>query len=81
MDPLEDKFSSFGWDVYSVDGHSHPDLNAAFRAANNVLDAPSVVIANTIKGKGVSFMENNNLWHYRTAQGDEYENAKKELMK
>ena len=48
---------------------------------NNKLTKPKCIIANTVKGKGVSFMENNNLWHYRSPQGKEYLMAKKELNK
>lgn len=80
MDPLEDKFLSFGWDVHSVDGHSHTALNAAFLSATKVLDAPSVVIANTIKGKGVSFMENNVEWHYKNPSEEQLSDALSEVF-
>lgn len=80
MDPLEDKFSSFGWDVHSVDGHSHTDLKAAFLIANKNLNAPSVVIANTIKGKGVSFMENNVEWHYKNPSEEQLSDALSEVL-
>ena len=78
LEPFADKWKSFNWEVREVDGHDH----AALRA---VLDAPSVsgkpvcVLAHTTKGKGVSFMENTVLWHYRTAKGDEYDRALAEL--
>lgn len=80
MDPLEDKFSSFGWDVHSVDGHSHAELNAAFLSANKTLDAPSVVIANTIKGKGVSYMENSVEWHYKNPSQEQLSDALSEVL-
>lgn len=80
MDPLEDKFSSFGWDVHSVDGHSHVELSSAFLSVNNSVDSPSVVIANTIKGKGVSFMENKVEWHYRNPSEEQLCDALNEVL-
>ena len=81
LEPFEDKWRDFGWNAQSVDGHDVRALRAAFeRAMGNVGSGkPSVVLAHTVKGKGVSFMENNILWHYRTPQGEEYEAALKEL--
>ena len=79
LEPFEDKWLAFGWHVQSVDGHNHESLKAAYANARAKIDQPSVVIANTIKGKGVSFMEHNVLWHYRTPQGEEYEAALAEL--
>lgn len=78
MEPLSDKWESFGWHVENVeDGHNHESLRNAFH--NSSQGKPKVIIANTIKGKGVSFMENDLLWHYRDPQGDEYERALKEV--
>ena len=81
LEPFEDKWKDFGWNTESVDGHDTAALRAAFeRAQNNAGSGkPSVILAHTVKGKGVSFMENNILWHYRTPQGEEYEAALKEL--
>ena len=81
LEPFEDKWRDFGWNVERVDGHDVHALRGAFeRAKGNVGSGkPSVVLAHTVKGKGVSFMENNILWHYRTPQGEEYEAALKEL--
>ena len=79
LEPFTDKWAAFGWHVQSVDGHDHDALKAAYAAARALPDQPSVVIANTVKGNGVSFMEHNVLWHYRTPQGDEYEAAVAEL--
>ena len=64
-----------------MDGHDTDALTAAFARAkeNTGSGKPSVILANTVKGRGVSFMENNILWHYRTPQGDEYEAAVREL--
>lgn len=79
--PFADKWRSFGWNVLDVEGNDTDVLEAAFAQAkaNAGSGKPTVVIANTIKGKGVSFMENNILWHYRTPQDEEYEAALKEL--
>jgi len=81
LEPFEEKWKDFGWNAESVDGHDVHALRAAFgRAMDNAGSGkPSVVLAHTVKGKGVSFMENNILWHYRTPQGEEYEAALKEL--
>lgn len=70
---LAGKWKAFGWNVQEVDGHDHLALKKAF---NNLKeDTPTCIIANTIKGKGVSFMEDNLLWHYRDPQGKDYEKA------
>jgi len=80
LEPFSDKWKSFGWDVYSIDGHDHEALLYTFKLiSTNLSGKPSCIIANTIKGKGVSFMENQILWHYRSPQGEEYVNALKEL--
>ena len=81
LEPFEQKWKDFGWNAESVDGHDVRALRAACgRAkANAGSGKPSVILAHTVKGKGVSFMENNILWHYRTPQGEEYEAALKEL--
>lgn len=78
LEPFVDKWRAFGWDVDDVDGHDHAALLAALERPNRS-DKPFCLIAHTTKGKGVSFMENQVLWHYRSPQGDEYENAIKEL--
>ncbi len=81
LEPFEQKWKDFGWNAVSVDGHDTDALKAAFdRAKENAGSRkPTVILAHTVKGKGVSFMENNILWHYRTPQGEEYEAALKEL--
>jgi transketolase len=76
LEPFTDKWRAFGWDVVEVDGHDHRALADALSALS---DKPRCVIAHTTKGKGVSFMENSVLWHYRTPQGDELEAARSEL--
>ena len=65
--------------VVEVDGHDHLALAAALENAPRADDAPTCIVAHTTKGKGVSFMENSVLWHYRSAQGEEFEAALKEL--
>ena len=78
--PFADKWKSFGWNVLDIDGHNHDELRAAFAKAKESEDKPTVIIANTVKGKGVSFMEFDILWHYRFPhEGEEYDGALKEL--
>ncbi|MBR6030310.1 MAG: transketolase [Clostridia bacterium] len=79
LEPFADKWRAFGWNVLSVDGHDTGALKQAFAQSRAARGKPSVIIACTIKGKGVSFMENDILWHYRTPQGEEYEAALREL--
>jgi transketolase len=80
LNPLDKKFESFGYNVVNIDGHNHEELKNVFnRKYGN--GNPLLILAHTIKGKGISFMENNILWHYRTPQGEEYEAAVKELEK
>ena len=75
LEPFADKWAAFGWAVREVDGHDLSD-GATRRSASAIQSGkPSCVIAHTVKGKGVSFMENRLLWHYRTPQGEEYEAA------
>lgn len=75
LEPFADKWRSFGWDVKEVDGHNHEELIKVLSELNHGRDKPACVIANTIKGKGVPFMENNVLWHYKSPQDDELKNA------
>jgi transketolase len=79
LEPFKDKWEAFGWDVRIVDGHNHNELITTFSGIPFSKNKPSVVIANTTKGKGVSFMENSVLWHYRSPQDGEFEDALKEL--
>lgn len=80
LSPFADKWKAFGWNVLDVDGHNHNQLRSAFEKAKQSQDKPTVIIANTIKGKGVSFMELDILWHYRFPhEGEEYDGALKEL--
>lgn len=78
--PFGDKWKSFGWNVIEIDGNNHEELKVAFEKARFKENKPTVIIANTIKGKGVSFMENDILWHYRFPhKGWEYDMAVTEL--
>ncbi|SRR6056297_2728583 len=79
LEPFTDKWSSFGWSVVEVDGHDHAALVSAFDTIPAETGKPTCFIAHTTKGKGISFMENSVLWHYRTARGDELNAALAEL--
>lgn len=79
LEPLKDKWNSFGWEVMEVDGHDMQQLVDTFRAIPVVKGKPHLVLANTIKGKGVSFMENVAKWHHGVPNAEQYEQAIKEL--
>jgi len=79
LEPLADKLRAMNWAVREVDGHDHHALKSVFDSLPLEPVRPSAIIAHTTKGKGVSFMEDTVLWHYRTAQGDEYAAAMAEL--
>jgi transketolase len=78
LEPLGDRWRSFGWEVREVDGH---DLDALLQALTEPAreSRPIAVIARTTKGNGVSFMEHEVLWHYRAPDADEYARARQEL--
>lgn len=77
--PLEDKFKAFGWDVCTIDGHNVQEISDAIDAAKVRNGKPHAIIAKTVKGKGVSFMEGQFLWHMKAPNDQEYEIAIKEL--
>lgn len=79
LEPLRDKFISFGSHVLDVNGHDHIEMNKVFNDAININGKPVVIIATTIKGKGVSYMENKVKWHYSTPNEVELEIAIKEI--
>lgn len=80
LDPLGEKFASFGWEVFDIDGHNYEELHTAFTSIyKSDSKKPKVVIANTVKGKGGSFMENTIAWHYKSPSPEEFEKAMKEL--
>jgi transketolase len=81
LEPFRDKYVSFGWHVLEVDGHSPYEVIAAVNEAKAVYEKPTVIIAHTIPGKGVSFMENNYLWHGKTPNGKEAKLALEEINK
>ena len=78
IEPLAGKWRAFGFWVAEIDGHTYEEIDLASRI---VLDKPMVLIAKTTKGKGVSFMENNNYWHYLAPSEEEYNKATEELEK
>ena len=80
LEPFGDKWRAFGWDVREVDGHDVDALWAVLDTTSWSAARPRCVIAHTVKGKGVSFMEDDLLWHYRSPQGEEYDRARRELL-
>jgi transketolase len=78
FEPLADKWTAFGWEVATVDGHNHQELLAALGAAST--GKPRLIIARTVKGKGVSFMENELIWHYYIVTDELRERALDELV-
>ena len=79
LEPLGQKWASFGWHVFEVNGHSIKDLVAAFDALKDIRSKPSVIIAHTVKGKGVSFMEGKSAWHGKAPNPEQLAAALKEL--
>jgi transketolase len=79
LEPFADKWRSFGWSVIEVDGHDHAAMQNTLQRLPFDPKKPSCLLAHTVKGKGVSFMENTVLWHYRTARGEELAAALREL--
>ena len=79
LEPLIAKWKAFGWNTYEIDGH---DIGQIYSVLNKIPDGsgkPVAIIAHTVKGKGVSFMEDNNNWHYRVPNEEELDKAKREL--
>jgi transketolase len=79
LSPLSAKFSSFGWNAHDIDGHDFRAIDSVFRSITPGSGKPTAIIAHTIKGKGVSFMEDDNNWHYRTPTEEEVRLAREEL--
>ena len=79
IEPVIDKWKAFGWRVMDIDGHSMQHVVHAIEAARERTGRPTIVVAHTVKGKGVSFMENNNDWHGRAPSAPELERALQEL--
>lgn len=78
LEPFFDKWESFGWNVFEVDGHDHAEMIKTL-SQKRINEKPTCLIAHTTKGKGISFMENKVLWHYRSANEDELQLATMEL--
>lgn len=79
--PLDEKFKSFGFETVNVDGHNISELIRAFEYAKKTKGKPTAIIANTVKGKGVSFMENEAGWHGKAPNEEQYVKAMNELKK
>lgn len=79
MDPLAAKWAAFGWNTVEIDGHDMAQILDSLAAAASTTDRPTVILARTVKGKGVSFMENNNEWHQKAPSDEEYRAALAEL--
>ena len=78
IESLKEKWQSFNWQVQEIDGHNFQEIERALLSLPGT-EKPIIIIARTIKGKGVSFMENNILWHYKDPQNDLFNKAKQEL--
>jgi len=79
LEPLSKKWDSFGWDVREINGHSFDEIFQNLTFNSHTSKKPKVIIANTVKGKGISFMEDDNNWHYRIPTEKELKEAQKEL--
>lgn len=81
ISPLDEKFRGFGFNVIECDGHDYEELDKAFKNAEETKGKPTVIIAKTVKGKGVSFMENQAGWHGQAPNKEQTEQAITEIMK
>ncbi len=81
LEPFADKWRAFGWEVVEVDGHDFDQLDEALAKAWAATDVPVLILANTIKGKGVDFMENNVVYHYASADSELCARAKASILK
>ena len=80
LEPFQEKWAAFNWDVFTVDGHDHNELKVSLASAReNKSKNPTLIICNTIKGKGISFMEDQVVWHYRPPTAEQLESALHEL--
>lgn len=78
--PLSEKWKAFNWNVICINGHNYDEIYEALKNAYVSNNKPTVIIADTIKGKGVSFMENKLEWHYKSPNEEQYKKAMRELM-
>jgi transketolase len=79
VEPLCAKWEAFGWNVFESSGHNMAELVSCLEMAKQIKGQPTVIIAHTVKGKGISFMENNNSWHQRIPTKEQYNSAIWEL--
>jgi len=79
--PIEDKFKSFNWHTIIIDGHDISQIDEAIKKAKSNIDRPTVIIGNTIKGKGVSFMENEADWHGKAPNREQMLKALQDIEK
>lgn len=79
ISPIDEKFKSFGWNVVTIDGHCFEEISKAIDDAKATKGKPTIIICKTVKGKGVSFMENNVNWHGSAPNKEETEKALAEL--
>ena len=77
--PLDKKFDAFNWNVITIDGHNFDEIKAALKQAKEFKGKPTAIIAHTVKGKGVDFMENNYAWHGTAPNQEQFEEAMKQL--
>lgn len=77
--PIDKKFEAFGWNVICIDGHNFDEIDDAFSSAETCKNKPTAIIAKTVKGRGVSFMENQCGWHGKAPNAEQYEQAMAEL--
>jgi transketolase len=79
LEPLSSKLRAFNWEIIEIEGHNHEQIFNALSTLPKQKEKPTAIIAHTIKGKGVDFMENKLLWHYKSPNKDELENALKQI--
>lgn len=79
VDPLADKWAAFGWNVIEIDGHDMQQIVAALEETKTIKGRPTVIIAHTVKGKGVSFMENVAIWHGKAPNAEQFEIAMRDI--
>jgi transketolase len=79
LNSLNEKFKAFRWETFEVDGHDHEALKRVFKNSQDQNNKPKVIIAHTIKGKGISFMEDKLLWHYKSPTKDQFYSAINEI--
>lgn len=77
--PIDEKFAAFGWHTININGHDFSELEKAFDSARAAADRPTAIIMKTVKGRGVSFMEDQAAWHGKAPKKDEYDIAMAEL--